>query len=199
MSDLDKPQQPPASESAAAEAKPATPPATAAAKPAPAKAPAEPPPPPEPGEFGKQLAGLSLKTSVEHLGLDAGGIEMVRVSSEDALTVARWLRDSAQFDLLVSVSGLDWKDRLEAVYHFYSTETFKHFALKVNAVNEHVSSLTSVYPAADWHEREAFDLFGIVFDGHPNLKRILMPSDWIGYPMRKDYKVTDPRLVWNER
>jgi NADH-quinone oxidoreductase subunit C len=71
--------------------------------------------------------------------------------------------------------------------------------MKVNAVDEHVSSLTPVYPAADWHEREAFDLFGIVFDGHPNLKRILMPSDWIGYPMRKDYKVTDPRLVWNER
>ncbi|MCA9807560.1 MAG: NADH-quinone oxidoreductase subunit C, partial [Cyanobacteria bacterium HKST-UBA06] len=52
---------------------------------------------------------------------------------------------------------------------------------------------------ADWHEREAYDLFGIQFDGHPNLKRILMPDDWVGHPLRKDYTVDDPRLVWNER
>jgi NADH-quinone oxidoreductase subunit C len=109
------------------------------------------------------------------------------------------LRDQADFDLLLSCSGVDWKDRLESVYHLYSTKTHKYVALKVTAENEHSPSLTPVWPAADWHERETYDLVGIHYDGHPNLTRILMPIDWLGHPLRKDYKVDDPRLVWNER
>ena len=56
-----------------------------------------------------------------------------------------------------------------------------------------------IWHAADWHERESYDLLGIHYDGHTNLTRILMPNDWLGHPLRKDYKVNDPRLVWNER
>ncbi|HWV45928.1 MAG TPA: NADH-quinone oxidoreductase subunit C, partial [Nitrospira sp.] len=82
---------------------------------------------------------------------------------------------------------------------FYSTKSHKYLALKVTAVNEHSPSLMPVWPAADWHERETYDLLGIHYDGHPNLTRILMPTDWLGHPLRKDYKVNDPRLVWNER
>lgn len=199
MSDPEKPQQPEAS--AEAKAPEATAPAAkepvpAAAKPAAPKA-VEPPPPPEPGVYGTQLAGT--KTAVEHLGKDATGAETLRVAAADLLTAATFLRDACQFDLLVSVTGVDWKDRLESVYHLYSTHSHERLTLKVTAVEEHVPSITPVYPAANWHERESFDLIGIVYDGHPNLARILMPSDWIGHPLRKDYKVTDPRLVWNER
>ncbi|MBY0404117.1 MAG: NADH-quinone oxidoreductase subunit C [Cyanobacteria bacterium] len=181
---------------------PVTPPVEAVAKPA-AKPPVEPPPPPPPGFFGELLdaAGLGLAEKVTHLGPDAYGIEMISVSPKDLLKVAQFLKEDSRcvLDLLISVSGVDWKDRLEAVYHVFSTETYKKLAIKVTADQDHIPSVMPVWPAADWHEREAYDLYGIYFDGHPNLIRILMPNDWIGHPMRKDYKVTDPRLVWNER
>jgi NADH-quinone oxidoreductase subunit C len=181
----EKPQAP-----AAAAAKPAA--AAPAAKPA-----AEPPPPPPPGEYGQALE--AAKIPVKHLGKDAWDTEMIDIAPADLLKASEYLRDKAQFDLLLSCSGVDWKDRLESVYHLYSTKTFKYLAIKVTAENEHSPSLTPVWPAADWHERESYDLLGIQYDGHPNLSRILMPSDWLGYPLRKDYKVDDPRLVWNER
>ena len=168
----------------------------AAAKPA-ATAPAEPPPPPPPGEFGKHLEVAELPFTP--LGDDAAGVEMMAVPVADILRVAEFLRDKHGFDLLLSASGIDWKDRLETVYHAYGTASKKYIALKVTAVDEHSPSLMPVWPAADWHERESYDLVGIKYDGHPNLSRILMPSDWLGHPLRKDYKVDDPRLVWNER
>lgn len=172
---------------------PAEKPAAAAAQPA-----AEEAPPPIPaGEFGKALE--SAKISVKHLGMDSAGIEMIDVAPADLLRAGELLRDKNGFDLLMSCSGVDWKDRLESVYHLYSTKTHRYLAIKVTAENGHSPSLMPVWPAADWHERETYDLFGIHYDGHPNLTRILMPIDWIGHPLRKDYKVDDPRLVWNER
>lgn len=173
--------------------------AAKAAAEAPKKEQAPPPPPPEPGRYGQLLMANGFSPTA--LGKDATGIEIIELKSVELRDACRFLRDSSasQFDLLVSVSGVDWKDRLEAVYHLYSTKTFDKVALKATAVDEKLPSVVSVWQTADWHERETYDLFGIVFEGHPNLTRILMPSDWIGYPMRKDYKVDDPRLVWNER
>lgn len=149
------------------------------------------------GQVGKQLEVANIP--VQHLGQDAMGTEMIALACVDLLNGARVIRDQAGFDLLLSCSGVDWKERLESVYHFYSTKHHTYLALKVTAENEHSPSLVPVWNAADWHERETFDLFGIHYDGHPNLARILMPSDWLGHPLRKDYKVNDPRLVWNER
>ncbi len=176
-------------EAPAASAAPAAKPAAAAAAP--------PPPPPEPGEYGKALDSAGF--SVKHLGPDALGNEMMDVPAKDVLRVGQELRDKHGFDLLLSCTGIDWRDRLESVYHLHSTKTHKYLAIKVTAENEHSPSLVPVWPAADWHERESYDLVGIQYDGHPNLTRILMPSDWLGHPLRKDYKVDDPRLVWNER
>lgn len=158
---------------------------------------AEQTPPPEPGEFGKRLEKEGV--AVQHLGPDAMGTEMIAFEAGKALDGARVLRDNCQFDLLVYCAGVDWKDRLESVYQLYSTETDKKLIFKVIAENEHSPSMMPVWPAADWHERETYDLYGIQYDGHPNLERILMPNDWLGHPLRKDYKVDDPRLVWNER
>jgi len=156
-------------------------------------------PPIYPGHYAQLLMANGF--SPTPLGNDAVGIEMVSIQANELPAVAQCLRDNnaAQFDLLLSVSGVDWKDRLEAVYHLYSTKSFQKMVLKVTAVDDKIPSVVSVWQTADWHERETYDLFGIIFEGHPNLKRILMPSDWIGFPMRKDYKVDDPRLVWNER
>ncbi len=151
----------------------------------------------EAGEFGKLLE--DKKIAVTHLGPDAAGTERIGLEAGDAIQACEVLRDAANFNLLLSASGMDWKDYLETVYYVYSMETKKSIIIKIRAVDEHSPSLVPVWPAADWHEREAFDLFGIKYDGHPDLRRILMPIDWIGHPMRKDYKVEDPRLVWNER
>jgi len=149
------------------------------------------------GEFGKALD--SARIPVKHLGPDAGGIERIDIAPADLIQAGEFLRDKCQFDLLLSCSGVDWKDRLESVYHFYSTKTHKSLSVKVTAENGHSPSLVPLWSAADWHERETYDLLGIHYDGHPNLTRILMPTDWLGHPLRKDYKVDDPRLVWNER
>jgi NADH-quinone oxidoreductase subunit C len=152
----------------------------------------------EPGEFGKALE--KAKIPVKHLGKDATGLEMIDIAPADLLKAGAFLRDDCGFDLLLSCAAVDWKDRLESVYHFYSTTKFVYLTVKVTAnENGHSPSLMPIWHAADWHEREAYDLMGIHYDGHTNLTRILMPNDWLGHPLRKDYKMDDPRLVWNER
>jgi NADH:ubiquinone oxidoreductase subunit C len=138
--------------------------------------------------------------TVEPLGEDANRAEMIRLCQTDALDAAAYLKASLQFDLLMSVTGVDLKTHRESVYHVFSTERFKYLTLKIAATPEDMSpSLYSVWPAVDWHEREAYDLLGIQYEGHPNLTRILMPNDWLGHPLRKDYTENDPRLVWNRR
>lgn len=152
----------------------------------------------KPGEFGKLLA--KKKIAVTHLGDDATGIETIQVEREDAVKAAEVLRDDGEFNLMLSVTGVDMKEHRESVYHLYSTESHKFLSLKIQAdANDHSPSLMPVWHACDWHERESYDLLGITYDGHPDLRRILMPIDWIGHPLRKDYKVEDPRLVWNQR
>ncbi len=82
----------------------------------------------------------------------------------------------------------------EVVYHCYSHQSREGLALKVRVPRDGASvpSVTSIWDGANWHEREAYDLFGIIFEGHPNLRRIMMTDDWIGHPLRKDYVYKDP-------
>ncbi len=155
---------------------------------------------PEPiqhGPLGKALADKGL--TLEALGDDAVGNETLGVACADLLGVAKALRDDG-FDLLLSVSGMDYKEYRQSVTHLYSTKTYQTVTLKTDAGGDDtVPSLVPIWPAADWHERESYDLMGIHYEGHPDLRRILMPIDWIGHPLRKDYKEEDPRLVWNRR
>jgi NADH-quinone oxidoreductase subunit C len=108
--------------------------------------------------------------------------------------VATALRDDTalRFELCASVSGVDYLgpvDRLHSVYHLTSMTYRRRIRLEVavSVADPHVPSLTRLYPTADWQERETYDLFGIVYDGHPALTRIMMPDDWVGHPQRKDY------------
>ncbi len=103
--------------------------------------------------------------------------------------------DRMKFDFLASLSGVDYNDgTFGVVYHLQSLATHKHkiaFRLKCPKENPVIPTVMEIWKAANWHERETFDLYGIKFDGHPDLRRILCPEDWEGYPLRKDYKVQE--------
>jgi NADH-quinone oxidoreductase subunit C len=116
------------------------------------------------------------------------------VERDHLLELCRTLRDdpALRFELCVSVSGVDYlgtPDRLHSVVHLTSMTYRRKIRLEtaVSVEDPHLPSITSVYPTADWQERESWDMFGIIYDGHPALTRILMPDDWDGHPQRKDY------------
>jgi NADH-quinone oxidoreductase subunit C len=110
------------------------------------------------------------------------------------------LRDASdlRFNFLADITAVDWPEReprFDVVYHLLSLETRSVVRLKVRVGEPdedepQVPSVTSVWPTANWYEREIYDLFGIAFTGHPDLRRILMPTDWVGHPLRKDYPLT---------
>lgn len=105
----------------------------------------------------------------------------------------RFLKESHEFDLLADLTGADRgpeeDPRFEVNYHLFSTKHYNRLRLKVllSEDDARVESVTSVWKAADWHERETFDMFGVKFEGHPDLRRILMPSDFDGFALRKDF------------
>lgn len=108
--------------------------------------------------------------------------------------VCRYLRDAGQFVRLSDLTAVDWhprEPRFEVVYHLHSLERNQRLRLKCRLAGgaPEIETVTGVWRGADWYEREVFDLFGIVFRGHPGLKRIMMPEDWEGHPPRKDYPV----------
>jgi NADH-quinone oxidoreductase subunit C len=106
--------------------------------------------------------------------------------------VCRCCRDEAElrFDFCQSITALDAPETLTCVYHLYSYAHRHTLALKATTprANPHLPSCVAVWACADWYEREAYDLYGVVFDGHPDLRRLLLPDDWAGHPMRKDWK-----------
>ncbi|HLW46743.1 MAG TPA: NADH-quinone oxidoreductase subunit C [bacterium] len=122
-----------------------------------------------------------------------------RVPRERLLDLCRWLRDNPEFDMsyLSFVSAIDWPDRFEVVYHLTSVNRRHGVMLKVPVPKDRpaVPSVVELWSGADWHEREAYDLFGILFEGHPDLRRIMMSSDWKGHPLRKDYVYEDPQWL----
>jgi NADH-quinone oxidoreductase subunit C len=138
--------------------------------------------------------GTSFGDAVERVVSDRGELTF-HVKRERLLEVAAKLRDdpALAFELCTGVSGVHYLEdtdrELHAVYHFVSITRNRRVRVEVSApdADPHIPSLVSVYPTCDWHERETWDFFGIVFDGHPALTRIEMPDDWKGHPQRKDY------------
>ena len=111
--------------------------------------------------------------------------------------LARNLKDRG-FDFFVYLTAVDYGDTLELLYHVRSLERGEDYTWKVrlNADNTKVPSIADIYKGAEWHEREAYDLFGIEFEGHPDLRRILLSEDWEGHPLRKSYAMDTPKLPY---
>ena len=141
-----------------------------------------------------RLAATGLTAAIESVVVHRGEITF-HVRREDLPFVAQMLRDdeALRFEFCSGVSGVHYPDdagrELHAVYHFTSMTHNRLIRVEVTAPDSdpHVPSLVSIYPTLDWHERETYDMFGVIFDGHPALTRVLMPDDWPGHPQRKDY------------
>jgi NADH-quinone oxidoreductase subunit C len=135
------------------------------------------------------------------VGEETGGMQPALLINPDSIAqVCLELRnnENTYFDFLSSVTGVDYgteTNRFGVVYHLASIPYQTQLTLKISKENSRdlndlpaFNSVVSVYKTADWHEREAYDLVGIFFEGHPDLRRILLPDDWDGFPLRKDYK-----------
>jgi NADH/F420H2 dehydrogenase subunit C len=120
---------------------------------------------------------------------------------DQVFEICRVLRDEAPYrmDYCSFVSAVDRPERgqCEVVYHVFSMSTHEQLLLKVRVPRDQsrVASVTPLWSGANWHERETYDLFGIVFEGHPDLRRIMMTEDWQGHPLRKDYVYQEPRWL----
>ena len=122
------------------------------------------------------------------------------IAADRLLEIARYSRDEEHFDLLVDLTAVDWpkrEKRFDLVLNLYSFR--KNERLRIKALlgeNEPVATVESVWPTANWLEREVYDMFGIIFEGHSNLKRLLLPEEWQGHPLRKDYDILQQDEAW---
>jgi NADH-quinone oxidoreductase subunit C len=189
---------PPAKPAAPAVTKPAAPAAAHDTKPAPPAGPPD-PPPPAGAAIPAFITGLqaTVPGAVEHVSFYVGDWTVI-VPVSMLVEAGRYLRDTpgVAFDFCSDVTASDWPSRpkrFDVIYCLYSTRHHTRVRLKVRA-GEHdpVPSVSGVWPAANWLEREVYDLFGVNFTGHPDRRRILMPDDWQGFPQRKDYPLEGP-------
>ena len=185
-------------------ASPGAPPPSAA--PAPGQQPAEPEPPPPPPIEIQRLGEMAVADESDR------GQLVVRVDRARLIEAATLLRDDPQlrFDHLSDITAVDYLEynpaggppgegrtpRFDVVYHLYSIGRNQRVRLKVGVDEDDttVPSLTGVWAAANWAERETYDMYGIEFSGHPNMTRILMPDDWQGHPLRKDYPLIEEEI-----
>ena len=151
-------------------------------------------------EISKKLSEYFRDTKIDLLegaknpvnGVQVGDSCLV-VPAEKIKAICEKLKtiDQFSFDCLSDLTAVDRKDRLEVVYHLFSYKHKHSLTVKVSLPREgvaHVETVEGIWSCANWLEREVYDLFGINFDRHSDLRRIMLPDDWVGYPLRKDYK-----------
>jgi NADH-quinone oxidoreductase subunit C len=136
-----------------------------------------------------------LPDSIVSLGMQKNK-PLAIINKDYLLKVAEKVNEMG-FDNLSLITGIDYRDRFEVVYNFLSYSKKQNLVLKVilDHANPEVASISSIWKVADWLERETYDLVGIKFSGHPNLKRILLPDGWMGHPLRKDYDMGVDQFV----
>jgi len=207
MADEPKPPQQPESSPPEASGSSAAPPAPKSAAPPSPAAPKPAPPAPKPpvslqvpldNELVQRYRarfGAVVQDAIE----DRKQAYLV-IDSSQLSEVARYSRDEEKFDLLEDFTAVDWprrEKRFDLIAILYSFPHNIRLRLKVPvALDDRPASLVEIWPAANWLEREIFDMFGIQFDGHPGLKRILLPDEWQGHPLRKDYDILQQDTAW---
>ena len=152
-------------------------------------------------EIGQIIAVIKEKLPGAVVEEVLDGVDpFVVVKAEQWGETARLCRDDSRlgFDLLSCISGVDYPEReegpeIEVIYHLDSTVNYHGLTIKVKLPRSdpRVASVEEIWRTADWHERETYDLVGVVFEGHHNLVRILCAEDWVGHPLRKDYEPPD--------
>ncbi len=141
----------------------------------------------------EEIKSLILNYSPEAVCDESGPWLQVSIQSTDWLPLAEALRNHSQlqFDYLFCLTGVDWKTHLSVVYHLTS-KVFGHtVVVKVkidDRINPVVETVSNIWRTAELHEREAYDLFGIRFNSHPDLRRLFLTDEWVGWPLRKDYE-----------
>ena len=172
---------------------------TAPAAAAPAAPPAAKPAPPKPDLLKAPVPSRAVELLKERFADQVtevvfhAGQATVRLRKERFVEIARFLRDAPElrFDFLSNLTAVHWPQKpqpFEVVYHLFSIPKRQELALKLDlADGEEAPTACVVWPTANWHEREVYDLFGIRFTGHPDMTRILMTDEWVGHPLRKDY------------
>jgi len=191
-------------------AKPSTPASAAAppAKPAGAAAPPKPPAapakeaPPKPVPLDNDLMQrlkVRFGEAIRETTLDRKQA-IVLVETAHLCDISRYCRDTEKFDMLTDLTAVDWpkrERRFDIILNLYSFPKNERLRLKAQAgEHEPVPSVCDVWAAANWLERECYDMFGIIFEGHPDLKRILLPDEWQGHPLRKDYDILKQDTAW---
>ena len=141
-----------------------------------------------PAALKDRFPDAAPRPSSDHPAFNVPIIELV--------PMLKWLRDEQRYDFLSDVTAIDWAEgvspRFTVVYHLYSTTAHQFLRVAANCaddVDPVAPSVVELWAGANWHERETYDMFGIKFAGHPDLRRILLPDDWKGHPLRKDYPV----------
>jgi NADH-quinone oxidoreductase subunit C len=183
-----------------AESKPPTPPAAPAAPKPPAKpaAPAVMEATPWEGEL-PDLLKAAFPDKISEFS-EYRGQKFLVCPPETTVPILEFLKLEGDFDYLVDVTAVDWpkrEPRFDLVYIIYSFARNERIRMKTRlALGQKTQSAVGVHLTADWLEREVFDMFGIEFEGHPDLKRILMPDGWEGFPLRKDYGITQMDNRW---
>ena len=165
---------------------------------APAKAPVKPEPWASPllDELQRKFPGAISEATIFRK------MPSLTVAKESLLAIGEFLKsdEGGAYTLLTDQTAVDYpkrEKRFDIIYHLYSFKRNDRLRLKVLAGDgERVPSVVSIWPTANWLEREVYDMFGVVYDGHPDLKRILLPDEWVGHPLRKDYDILKQDGAW---
>lgn len=122
------------------------------------------------------------------------GRRNIKVAKEKLVALISELKNQG-YDHLSLITGIDRKDKLEVVYHLHNVKENKYLVVRTETGDERVPSISSLYPSANWEEREQYDMLGLVFEGHPNMKRLFLPESWVGHPLRKNYDLSKVQYV----